>query len=204
MVYATIEGINRYNEVQPVVLTASGLRDCNTLATSSEIRRELTNFFNRHRCLVNEIGYFIQISKIRSALFLLLQCECVEFYTKGPLSLLCPTNHRFKESYQPLGQPRRFRPVQHTIAQVTPGFHSPARACPPCHNEFSKSNINDQQEWQTRKQTSILSMSIFPYCFFISLFATCMASRVAIVFRRLSVVIAADSMLNVCCASCAN
>ncbi len=47
-------------------------------------------------------------------------------------------------------------------------------------------------------------MSIFPYCFRSSLFACFIASTVAIVFRRFSVASAADSMLNVCCVSCAS
>lgn len=53
-------------------------------------------------------------------------------------------------------------------------------------------------------RTSILSMSTFPYCFLSSLFAVCIASTVAIVFRRFSVASAALSMLNVCCVSCAS
>lgn len=57
---------------------------------------------------------------------------------------------------------------------------------------------------KTVTRTSILSMSILPYCRFSSLFATFIASTVAIVFRRFSVASAADSMLNVCCVSCAS
>lgn len=50
-----------------------------------------------------------------------------------------------------------------------------------------------------RTRTSILSTSSFPYCFFISLLAIFIASTVAIVLRRFSVVSDACSMLNVCC-----
>lgn len=50
--------------------------------------------------------------------------------------------------------------------------------------------------------TSILSISILPYCLRISVFAVFIASRVAIVFRKLSVVIEADSILKDCCCSC--
>lgn len=52
------------------------------------------------------------------------------------------------------------------------------------------------------RQTSILSMLIPLYCFFIALLACCIASTVAIVFLRFSVVIAACSMFHVCCCSC--
>lgn len=71
-----------------------------------------------------------------------------------------------------------------------------------------------------RQLTSILSMSIPLYCFFISLLAIFIASTVAIcsvshvfgkgrmgglaVFFRFSVVIAACSMFHVCCCSCIN
>lgn len=45
-------------------------------------------------------------------------------------------------------------------------------------------------------------MSILPYCLRISLLAVFMASTVAIVLRKFSVVREACSMLNVCCWSC--
>ena len=62
--------------------------------------------------------------------------------------------------------------------------------------------MSPMHEGMTR--TSILSISILPYCFLSSLFACFIASTVAIVFRRFSVASAADSMLNVCCVSCAS
>lgn len=52
------------------------------------------------------------------------------------------------------------------------------------------------------ERTSILSMSILPYCLRISLLAVFIASTVAIVLRKFSVVREACSMLNVCCWSC--
>ena len=62
--------------------------------------------------------------------------------------------------------------------------------------------MSPMHEGTTR--TSILSISILPYCFLSSLFACFIASTVAIVFRRFSVASAADSMLNVCCVSCSS
>ena len=55
---------------------------------------------------------------------------------------------------------------------------------------------------ESQERTSILSMSILPYCLRISLLAVFIASTVAIVLRKFSVVREACSMLNVCCWSC--
>ena len=97
---------------------------------------------------------------------------------------------------------RPVRQVLHRISPETLVSRWPAPANPPCRNAYSitaQHGVHDSVKIPPR--TSILSISIFPYCFLISLFASFIASTVAIVFLRFSVAIAADSMLNDCCAS---
>ena len=93
---------------------------------------------------------------------------------------------------------------QHKIGQETPGSHWPVPGGPPSQSECSTELSIGDEFTMLNVQTSILSMSILPYCFFSSLLATCMASTVAIVLRRFSVARAADSILNVCWTSCAS
>ncbi len=99
-----------------------------------------------------------------------------------------------------VNQPRLTHLALRMIVLMHPGFRLLVPVDPPYHNARSndlskhavKGNIGETQP------TSILSMSILPYCFRSSLLACCIASTVAIVFRRFSVAKAADSMLNVC------
>ena len=101
----------------------------------------------------------------------------------------------------PLHPTRRER---HKIYRETPGSRWPVLINLPSRSECSTRTFVKLNSAGFGARTSILSMSIFPYCLFISLLASCIASTVAIVFRRLSVARAADSMLNVCWTSCAS
>lgn len=112
-----------------------------------------------------------------------------------------------KATCQLLDLLRQARQVLHKISLETPVSRWLAPTNPPCHNAYSISSsesVHPTVMWYNARRTSILSISIFPYCFFISLFASFIASTVAIVFLKFSVAIAADSILNVCCASCAS
>jgi hypothetical protein len=58
---------NGCNGVQPIVFTASGLdvcSDCSNQQIARTSQREETDRFNRYWWLINEIGHFVQISKI--------------------------------------------------------------------------------------------------------------------------------------------
>jgi hypothetical protein len=116
--------------------------------------------------------------------------------------------------------PRQPRPERHKTDSATLGPRSPAPTIPPYRIAYSTEPTRKQRLASVslmsrgrttcsdpERRTSILPISILPYCLRSSLFACDMASSVTMVFRRFSVARAVLSMLKVCwvsCASCAS